>query len=60
MPNLLPYVEAKPPIPVRANLRGNVVDAVVFGWRGDRVDIRWKTESGNHLGWVPADAVERR
>lgn len=59
MPELLPYIAAEPAVRVRALVRGQVVDAVVVGWRGDRVDLRWRSELGNHLGWVPAADVER-
>ncbi len=59
MPDLPPYIEAQPPILVRAWVHGYLVDAVVQGWRGDRVSITWKSERGTHLGWVPAADVER-
>ena len=60
MHDLPPYVEAKDYICARAWVRGYQHDAVVLGWRGERVYLTWKTDMGNHLGWVPADAVERR
>lgn len=59
MPELPPYVEAKTYLRVRAAVRGQVVDAVVLGWRGQRVYLRWRSDLGQHLGWVPAAAVER-
>ena len=37
MPELPPYVQAADFIRVRAFVRGFQVDAVVLGWRGDRV-----------------------
>ncbi len=55
-----PYMEAKDDIRARALVRGHSLDAVVFGWRGDRVHLTWKTDMGNHLGWVAAADVERR
>ncbi len=60
MDTLPPYVEAKDHLPVRALVRGEQVAGVVLGWRGDRVYLSWRTDMGNHLGWVPAEAVERR
>ncbi len=36
MPDLPPYVEAREHLPVRATVRGRLVDAVVLGWRDDR------------------------
>jgi hypothetical protein len=56
---LPPYVEAPQPVPVRALVRGERRDGWVLGWRGERVYLRWKTDSGNHLGWVSASDVER-
>jgi hypothetical protein len=60
MDALPPYVEAKDHLRVRALVRGEQVAGVVLGWRGDRVYLTWRTDMGNHLGWVPAAAVERR
>ncbi len=60
MPDLPPYVEAREHLPVRATVRGQLVDAVVLGWRGDRVYLTWRSHMGKHLGWVPAADVERR
>ena len=60
MHTLPPYVEAKDHLRVRALVRGEQVAGVVLGWRGDRVYLTWRTDMGNHLGWVPATAVERR
>ena len=55
-----PYVKADHEIPVRIRTRdGSIRDGWALGWRGDRVDVRWRTEMGNHLGWVPAADVER-
>ncbi len=59
MPDLPPYVEAVEYLRVRAEVRGTRCDGVVLGWRGDRVYLTWKTDMGNHLGWVPARDVER-
>ncbi len=59
MPSLPPYVEAREHLPVRATIRGARHDAVVLGWRGDRVYLTWKTDIGKHLGSVPAADVER-
>lgn len=59
MSALPPYVEAKDHLRVRALVRGRQVAGVVLGWRGDRVYLTWRTDMGNHLGWVPATAVER-
>lgn len=54
------YVEAEQPIPVRVTVRdGSVRDGQVLGWRGERVYVSWRTDLGNHLGWVDAAAVER-
>ncbi len=55
-----PYVEAKKYIRVRVTVRGQHVAGVVLGWRGERVHLTWKTDMGNHLGWVAAADVERR
>lgn len=60
MPHLPPYVEAREHLPVRAWVRGFPVDAVVLGWRGERVYLTWKTNMGNHLGWVLAAEVDWR
>jgi hypothetical protein len=57
--SLPPYTEAPQPVAVRALVRGTRRDAWVIGWRGDRVYLRWRTELGSHLGWVPAADVER-
>ncbi len=54
MPDLPPYVEATQHLPVRAFVRGFQRDAVVLGWRGERVYVTWRTDMGNHLGRVPA------
>ena len=54
------YVAVKPPIPVRAWVRGFQVDALALGWSGTMVHLRWKGDMGTHLGWVPAPDVERR
>ncbi len=60
MHDLPPYVEAKDHTRVRATVRGQAVDdAVVIGWRGDSVYITWCSDTGKHLGWVPAADVER-
>jgi hypothetical protein len=60
MPDLPPYVEAREHLPVRALVRGTRHDAVVLGWRGDRVYPTWHSDMGNHLKrWVPAVDVER-
>ena len=59
MPDLQPYVEARDHIRARATVRGQSVDGVVLGWRGDRVYLTWKSDMGKHLGWVPAADVER-
>jgi hypothetical protein len=58
--DLPPYVEATTYLPVHALVRGAVVEGVVLGWRGDRVYLTWRSDLGNHLGWVPASVVERR
>ena len=60
MDDLPPYAEARSYLPVRALVRGAVVDGVALGWRGDRVYLTWRSDLGNHLGWVPASVVERR
>jgi hypothetical protein len=60
MPDLPPYVEARDYIRVRAFIRGASHDAVVLGWRGDRVYLTWRSDMGKHLGWVPAADVQRR
>jgi hypothetical protein len=60
VPDLPPYVEATTYLPVYAVVRGAPVEGVVLGWRGDRVYLTWRGELGNHLGWVPAAAVQRR
>ncbi len=60
MSDLPPYVEAKDHIRVRALVRGKHLDGVVLGWRGERVDLTWRSELGNHPGWVPAADVERK
>jgi hypothetical protein len=55
-----PYVEAKEHLRVTAWVRGFPVEAVVLGWAGDHVRIRWSDGPGlNHLGRVPAADVER-
>lgn len=54
-----PYTEAPEPVAVRALVRGERREAWVIGWRADRVYLRWRTDAGNHLGWVPAADVER-
>ncbi len=59
MDTVPPYVEAKVPIRGRARVRGEEHDVVVLGWRGERVYLRWRTDMGNHLGWVPAADVRR-
>jgi hypothetical protein len=60
MQQLEPYVKADPEVPVRVcTYDGTVRDGWAVGWRGDRVDDRWRTEMGNHVGWVPAADVER-
>ncbi len=55
-----PYVEAMDYIRVRALVRGQHVDGVVLGWRGDRVYVTWRSDMGDHLGCVSAANVERR
>jgi hypothetical protein len=57
--SLPPYMQAPEWVAVRVLVRGERRDAWVLGWRGHRVYLRWKTEAGNHLGWVPAADVER-
>ena len=59
MHDLPPYVEAREHLPVRAWVRGSETDAVVLGWRGDRVYLTWKSDAGRHLGWVLAADVKR-
>ncbi len=59
MPDLPPYVEAVDYLPVRALVRGTRHDAVVLGWRGDRVYLTWWTDMGKHLGRMPTADVER-
>ncbi len=59
MPDLPPYVQAVEHLPVRAFVRGFQHDAVVLGWCATQVYLRWKSEMGNHLGWLPAADVER-
>lgn len=54
-----PYTEAPEPGAVRALVRGVKRDGWMLGWRADRVYLRWRTEAGNHLGWLPAADVER-
>jgi hypothetical protein len=56
---LPPYTEAPEPVAVRALVRGELREAWVLGWRGDRVYLQWKTAAGNHLGWVRAADVQR-
>lgn len=56
---LPPYVRAEQPMQVPALVRGELWDAWVLGWRGDRVYLKWTTEAGNHLGWAPVADVER-
>ena len=54
-----PYVPAKQHLQVTATIRGHEHSAVVLGWRGDRVYLTWRTDLGNHLGWVSAADVQR-
>lgn len=54
-----PYVTAEQPIPVIAAVNGQRWPGEVNSWRGERVYVRWRTGAGNHLGWLPADGVER-
>ncbi len=65
MPDVPPYVEARGRMPVRAVIRGSRHDAVVLGWRGDRVYLpcapTWATTSagaGVDSG-VPQSGVRR-
>ena len=60
MHDLPPYVEATTYLPVYAEVRAQRVEGRVLGWRGDRVFLTWRSDLGNHLGWVPAAVVERR
>ena len=60
MSDLPPYVEATTYLPVHAEVRGQLVEGRVLGWRGDRVFLTWRSELGNHLGWVAASLVGRR
>ncbi len=59
MDTLPPYVEAVEYLRVRAVIRSKQVDAVVLGWSGTMVYLTWRSDMGNHLGWVPAADVER-
>jgi hypothetical protein len=52
-------VEAKDFIPVRALVRGQQVEGIVLGWRGDRVYLRWRSDLGQTTGPVPATDVKR-
>lgn len=53
-----PYVEAKGCIRVRATVRGQAVeDAVVLGWRGDRVYLTWRSDISKHLRAAAADVL---
>ncbi len=56
---LPPYVEARDFIRVRALVRGKQRGGFVIGWRGERVYLQWRSDMGNHLGWVPAKDVMR-
>jgi hypothetical protein len=56
---LPPYVKADPVVPVRLAVAGEQRQGEVLGWRGERVYVRYRTQAGNHLAWLPAGAVER-
>lgn len=57
---LAPYVTAEPAVPVRVHVADQERAGEVLGWRGERVYVRWSGGPGlNHLGWMPACAVER-
>ncbi len=60
MHDLPPYVEARHFIRVRALVRGERRDGHVIGWRGERVHVQWRSDMGQHLGWVEAADVGRR
>ena len=60
MSDLPPYVAATTYLPVYAEVRGRRIEGRVLGWRVDRVFLTWRSDLGNHLGWVPASVVERR
>lgn len=58
-PQLEPYVAAPEPVAVRVNSAGVGHDGTVNGWRGDRIFLSYRGETGRHLKWVPAADVER-
>ena len=59
MDTLAPYVEAREYIRAHANVRGQQYDVIVFGWRGERVYLTWRTDMGRHLGSAAAADVNR-
>lgn len=56
---LPPYVPAAVEVVVRVKIADEWREGVVLGWRGERVYVRYRTERGGHLTWVPAADVER-
>lgn len=56
---LPPYMPAIPEVVVRVKIGDLWHDGSVLGWRGDRVYVRYRTERGGHLAWLPASEVER-
>jgi len=55
-----PYVPSPEHAEVLVTVDGQQWPGLVIGWRGDRVDVIWKTGVGmTHVGFVDACQVQR-
>lgn len=54
-----PYVPSPDHTEVLVTVDGEQWPGLVIGWRGDQVDVAWKTGIGKtHVGFVDASQVE--
>ncbi len=54
------YVNAPEPVDVTVTVKGQQWRGQVIGWRGERVDVTWRTAAGmTQVGFVDAAQVER-
>jgi len=58
--SLPPYIPASPIVPVTVTVNGQQWPGLVIGWRGEQVDVTWRTGAGRrHVGFVDAAQIER-